>query len=188
MASGDSDSDRDPPIDDDDSDGDFFTAKDKLAKDEKREEEEDAEESKKLPNLSKRALRKIKPEGHYDGKNKMTFDAEGKVVVPKSDFDSVYMQQLRDPDGKIKLQRDDEVSEDEGARDVHTAKMKKKLAENLEVDTKIAKEKRKEKKLKLKKRLRAENGLADKDDEPVFTLGDPNAESEESENDAASYS
>ena len=67
-------------------------AKKKAKVDEKIEAAEDAEESKKLPNLSKRALRKIKPEGHFDGKNKTTFDAQGNVEAPKSNFDSVYMK------------------------------------------------------------------------------------------------
>lgn len=132
-----------------------------------------------MPNLSKRALRKIKPEGHFDGKNKKTFDADGNLVVPKSDFDGVYVNQLRDPDGKMKILRDTEVSDDDGARDAHTVKMKEKLAENLEVDTKVAKEKRKEKRLKVKKRLREEAGIGSKqDEEVVVTLGDPNADSE----------
>lgn len=79
------------------------------------EEAEDAEESKRLPSLSKRALRKIKPEGPYEGKNKTTFDGAGQMEAPKTAFESVYMKQLREPDGKMTIQRDDDVSEDEEA-------------------------------------------------------------------------
>lgn len=60
--------------------------------------------------------------------------------------------------------------------------MKERLAENLEDDTKVAKEKRREKKLKAKKRLRAENGI---EEEVVVTLGNPDDDgSEQSEGDS----
>lgn len=76
------------------------------------------------------------------------------------------------------IQRDDEVSEDEEAGEKQTVKMKKRLAENLDADTKVAKEKRREKKLKAKKRLRAENG---NEEEAVVTLGNPDDQGDSSE-------
>ena len=76
------------------------------------------------------------------------------------------------------IQRDDEVSEDAEAGEKQTVKMKKRLAENLDADTKVAKEKRREKKLKAKKRLRAENG---NEEEAVVTLGNPDDQGDSSE-------
>jgi len=65
--------------------------------------------------LSKNALRKIRPDGPYQGKNKVIFDGEGVKVTPKSDFDSMYMSSLRNKEGKITIERDVDVQKDEGA-------------------------------------------------------------------------
>ena len=45
--------------------------------------------------MSKRALRKIRPEGPYAGKNRVTFDADGKTVKKTDDGTGDYMSNLR---------------------------------------------------------------------------------------------
>ena len=40
-----------------------------------------ASTTKLIPTLSKRQLRKIKPEGHFEGRNKIIFDDEGKPMT-----------------------------------------------------------------------------------------------------------
>ena len=71
--------------DEDEDEGDFFKEKNdhkdaqKKVKTVEEEEASDEEEAKVLPDLSKRAMRKIREEGPYAGKNKIKFDGEGKV-------------------------------------------------------------------------------------------------------------
>ena len=68
-------------MEDEDEADDFFTEKGKKVVDDVDEaSDEDEEESKTLPELSKRALRKIRAEGPYAGKNKVKFDAGGKAL------------------------------------------------------------------------------------------------------------
>ena len=95
---------------DDGEDDDFFTAKEKKVEADveaakEREEKLDEEDAKILPALSKRALRKIRPEGPYAGKNRVTFDAEGKAVKKTDDGTGDYMTALRtsakEGDGEI---------------------------------------------------------------------------------------
>ncbi len=47
-----------------------------------------------MPKPSKKAMRKIRPEGPYGGKTKLILDAEGKAHK-KTEFDSDYLQTLR---------------------------------------------------------------------------------------------
>ena len=166
---------------DNDDDEDFFKKKGDTGKDIIEEVEE--EDDKAMPALSKNALRKIRPEGPYQGKNKMVFDGEGAKVTPKSDFDSVYMNSIRDKDGgKMMIERDTEVKEEDDAQVTYMTTMKKRLAKNLAADDKIHKERIKEKRIKAKKRMRAEAGDDDKnDDEGVMTLGNPDGDSNSDE-------
>ena len=70
--------------------------------------------------MSKTALRKIKPEGVFDGKNKIKFGADGKAIKGET---SEYMKQLRkdqisqDKD-ELKLIEESDVS-DEDRQDKH---------------------------------------------------------------------
>mgnify|MGYP000946261806 CR=1 FL=1 len=99
MASDDDDSDKsEPKVSDEESDGDFFQAKNKT-KENPSEQDASEEENKALPKLSKKAMRKIKAEGPYAGKNKIRFDSSGNVIK-KTEFDSDYMTALRKGEAK----------------------------------------------------------------------------------------
>ena len=94
----------------------------------------------------------------------MRFDADGNIKK-KTEFDSDYLVALREggalnEDGsKMKIERDGDVSDDSEAHEAHLTEIKKRLAKNLPSDALMAKERIKEKRQKIKKRLRAEMGL-----------------------------
>jgi len=171
VASGD-DSDLDEVVDDEESDGgNFFKAKKgsttEAAK--AKVEKDDEEAGKILPSLSKKALRKIKEDGPYAGLNRIKLDGEGKVDKKTGVFDSDYMSKLRKADSKnadgtdMKIEHDLEVEVKKGGeeQDKHVKRIKDALAKTKSGDDKMRKEKLKEKRIKLKKRLRAENGISD---------------------------
>ena len=114
-------------------------------------------------------MRKILAEGPYAGKNKFKLDAEGNIVKKTQDSGGDYMEDLRksaaaskDPADNLKIQRDGELMHDDGfLRDEHTKAMRKRMAEKREIDEEIAKQRLKDKRLKVKKRLRREAGLDD---------------------------
>mmetsp|Transcript_20264 Transcript_20264/g.25015 ORF Transcript_20264/g.25015 Transcript_20264/m.25015 type:complete len:158 (-) Transcript_20264:157-630(-) len=109
-------------------------------------------------------MRRIKFEGPYEGKNKVKLDAEGKTLK-KTEFDSDYLQSLREGKGanadgtSMNIVRDKDVKAEVGQQDRHVERVKKDIAKNLAVDDQTAKDRIKEKRIKLKKRLRAEMGL-----------------------------
>ena len=117
---------------------------------------DDEEEDKVLPPLSKRALRKIKTDGPYAGKNIVHFDNEGKII--KKDPDSDYLAQLRKSAaggeqqdtaaGRMKIERDGDIDNDlqhEHLQEKHVKAMRKRIDENLEADHQTAKQRIKEK-------------------------------------------
>ena len=79
--------------------------------------EEEEESDGKLPSLSKKALRKIKLEGPYGGKNITRLDGEGKPMK-KTEYDSNYLHSLRKGDAKNKdgskmqIHKDGDISDD----------------------------------------------------------------------------
>ena len=118
----------------DDDEDDFFKEKAATVKgagDGAMNEDEDSdEEDKELPALSKRALRKIRPEGPYAGKNKVMLDAEGKATT-KTESD--YMTALRQGDGwdqGMVIEADADVSDDAGKREQHLSEVRKSMAKN----------------------------------------------------------
>lgn len=119
---------------------------------------EDEEEAKELPSLSKRALRKIRPEGPYAGKNKLQFDAEGNA---SKKTESDYMKALRAGDtlkDGSKIEKDADISDDSGKQDKYVTEMKKRIHKNKAEDDKMAKARIKDIRKKHKKRDRAANG------------------------------
>ena len=66
----------------------------------------------------------------------------------------------------MEIEMDDEVEQDADLQDKHVARIKKHLATHQEQDDRVHKDRLKEKRLKVKKRLRKEAGLddADRDD------------------------
>lgn len=140
VASGDDDSEKDLEGSNDDSEGEFFRAKGEGAVDAiKAPAEDDDEESRALPKLSKKALRKIKPDGPYAGKNKVKLDSDGKALK-QAEFDSDYLTALRKGSGlnadgsKMEVQRDNEVSRGDDLQAMHVATVKKQLAQTKELD------------------------------------------------------
>ena len=147
--------------------GDFF--KEKGGVGQKVDSDGEGEEvDRGLPSLSKKAMRKIKPEGPYAGKNIVKFDAQGNAVN-KTEFDSDYLTALRqsaayhDQAGAFTVQRDTDLANTDQSKlqDKHLARVKQTLEKNMAVDSKMAKDRIKDKRIKLKKRLRAEMGYGE---------------------------
>ena len=116
----------------------------------------------KLPQLSKRKLRGIDP---YGGKNAMIFDDDGKLI-PKSEAKkrSAYMDTLeRDKEVVIRDAEEMSSDSDQHQAEKHVMRVKKELMVNKDLDEKFAKERVREKRIKAKKRLREEMGIAPKE-------------------------
>ena len=105
--------------DDSDDEDEFFTEKGgrkKKSGERVEEGKEEEEEDQILPPLSKKAIRKIRAEGPYGGKNIVRLDAEGKAIK-KSEYDSSYLDTLRNSsntpknsDGtKMQIMKDEEL-------------------------------------------------------------------------------
>ena len=148
---------------------DFFKAKSVSTKEAEKiksktaEEEEasDEEAMKLLPALSSRAMRKIRAEGPYAGKNKIALDATGQAVskTEESDYLKALRQSSKDPTKVMKVERDADVSDADGEDFVKA--MRKRMADNQKVDDQVAKERIKELRSKHKKRNRKEAGEED---------------------------
>ena len=67
-----------------------------------------------MPSLSKKALRKIKENGPYNGLNKIKFDSQGNAIK-KTEFDSDYFTALRQGEGtnidgsRMMIERDADI-------------------------------------------------------------------------------
>ena len=100
-------------------------------------------------------------------------------------YDSAYMSDLRAGDSKnadgssMKIERDQDVKKGSDLQAEHVEKVKNRLAKTREIDDKLAKEKLKEKRIKLKKRMRAEMGMDDDGDDGGVVLGTPEEMSED---------
>ena len=114
-----------------------------------------------LPKLSKNAMRKIKTDGAYEGKNKIIFGADGKIIRGDDHDKSEYMSKLRKESEKggktVGLVDEDDVS-DGDAQDTYIKRVKQNLQENLKEDEKTAKERLREKRIKTKRKMKMMRG------------------------------
>ena len=174
--------DSDEAQNEDESDDEDFLKPKKDQKLDKDEEEKSEAGEQKLPSLSKRAMRKIKMEGQYEGKNAIIFDDEGKAIS-KSEVmaKTSFIEQLK-KNKELGVQEDKDVASDSEEGEKYKEKLRKELAETKAKDDKLRKDKIKEKRQKAKRREKEERGdklgEAD-DDEAEMVEYDDEAESQE---------
>lgn len=112
------------------------------------EEKEEAAQPAKLI-ASKKKLKKITTEGPYGGKNRMLLDAEGKPM------DEEKMQQERQKELAVSLQIENEAEAKKKSGKEYESyidRVKRKMKETQEQDTKLHKDRLKEKRKKLKRK------------------------------------
>ena len=116
----------------------------------------------------------------------------------ESDYIKALRSNAKDPANMIEIERDGDLKkksskqEDDRMREDHFRAMRERMAENQEVDAQVAKQRIKEKRQKVKKRLRREAGLddSDQDDDGAggVVLGSPNASGSASASDQSGNS
>ena len=113
-----------------DSDDDLLRpVKRKSAAEDDGDEQEEGQDADmfNLPKLSKNAMRKIKTDGAYEGKNKIIFGADGKIIRGDDHDKSEYMSKLRKESEKggktVGLVDEDDVS-DGDAQDTYIKRVK----------------------------------------------------------------
>jgi hypothetical protein len=133
---------------------DFFTKTSKV-----REIASDDEQEIVPTKLSKRKMNKITAEGPYQGKNVTVFTEDGTKVSKDAHERKKYLDSL-----KINMRDENDVESDSDEQQNYLETVRSNLLKTKEEDTKLAKQKLKEKRIKSKKRQRgAQDGSEDDD-------------------------